>query len=116
LRLFRKLILVLLWLLFVGLWYRVYRITTIGDVKDAVSYLTAITATYGVLVTVWVLHNIAIYKKKGPRRTAPLLAFSAIHDHLGSYIVAPANVRHKQAITVTVADGQKVFSETVTPR
>ena len=115
-RLFRKLILVLLWLLFVAMWYRVYRITTLGDVKDAVTYLTAITATYGVLVTVWVLHNIAIYKRKGPRKSAPLLTFSAIHDHLGSYIVAPENVRHKQAITVTVADGQKVFCETVTPR
>ena len=106
----------LLWLLFVAMWYRVYRITTLGDVKDAVTYLTAITATYGVLVTVWVLHNIAIYKRKGPRKSAPLLTFSAIHDHLGSYIVAPENVRHKQAITVTVADGQKVFCETVTPR
>jgi len=116
LRLFRKLTLVLLWLLFVALWYRVYWITTIGDVKDAVAYLAGITAVYGAMVTAWVLHNIALYRKKGERKSPVALGFSAIHDRLDSYIVAPGNVRHKQAITVTVADGRKVFSETVTSR
>jgi hypothetical protein len=114
LRHFRKLILVLLWLLFVVLWYRVSRITTIGDVKDAVTYLTGITAVYAVLVTAWVLHNIAIYRKKGPRKGVLLLSFSAIHDNLGSYIVAPPDITQKQVITVTVANSRKVFSETVT--
>jgi hypothetical protein len=107
---------VLLWLLFVALWYRVYWITTIGDIKDAIAYLAGITAVYGALVTIWVLHNIALYRKKGPRRGVLVMSFSAIHDRLGSYIVAPAGTRQKQAITVTVADGRKVFSETVTPR
>jgi hypothetical protein len=116
LRLFRKLILVLLWLLFVALWYRVYWITTIGDVKDAVVYLAGITAAYAALVTVWVLHNLALYRKKGARTRALSMNFSAIHDRLGSYIVAPANIRYTQVITVTVADGRKVFCETVMPR
>jgi hypothetical protein len=107
---------VLLWLLFVAMWYRVYWITTIGDVKDAVAYLAGITAAYSVLVTAWVLHNIAIYRRKGPRREVRTLDFSSIHDRLGSYIIAPTDIRLKQAITVSVAGGQKVFSETVTPR
>jgi hypothetical protein len=116
LRRFRNLILVFFWLLFAALWYRVYWITSIGDVKDAVAYLAAITAVYGALVTVWVLHNVAIYRKKGPRKGVVSLSFSAIHDNLGSYIVAPPNITEKQTITVTVADGRKVFSETLTLR
>jgi glucan phosphoethanolaminetransferase (alkaline phosphatase superfamily) len=107
----RKLTLLLLWLLFVALWYRVFGITTLQDVKDAATYLGGITVVYTILVTVWILHNLAIYRRKGPRRGVPFLNFASIHDRLGSYIVAPTDIKEKQAITVTVADGRKVFTE-----
>jgi len=104
---------VLLWLLFVAMWYRVYRITTLGDVKDAVTYLTAITATYGVLVTVWVLHNIAIYRRKGPRTGLRLLDYTMTHDHLRSYVLTKTDLKNTQSIMVSVVNGRKTFTEQI---
>ena len=101
----------ILWLLFVALWYRVYGITTIVDVSNAITYLIVTVSLYGIVVTVWVMHNIALYRKTGPRMTVRALSFAAIHDHLGSYIVAKADVKQKQAIAIKVADGRKIFSE-----
>ena len=101
----------LLWLLFVALWYRVYRITTTLDITNAITYVVSIISVYGLLVTAWVLHNIAIFRRKGPRRGVRLLDYSAIHDRLGSYIVAAADIKEQKAITVTVSDGRKVFRE-----
>jgi hypothetical protein len=110
-RLLRGLFLVFLWLVFVALWYRVYGITTVSDITGAITYLTGITAVYAVLVTAWIFHNLAIYRKKGPRKRVILLDFAAIHDRLGSYIVAPPSIKEKQQINVTVSGGRKVFSE-----
>lgn len=102
---------VLLWLLFAALWYRVYAITTRADVTNAMTYVMVTVLVYGIVMTVWVHHNIAIYRKKGPRRGIRFLAYSAIHDRLGSYIVARDDVRERQAITVSVNEGRKVFSD-----
>jgi len=101
----------LLWLLFVALWYRVYGITSIVDVTMAITYLIVTISLYGIVVTVWVLHNIAIFRKKGPRTHVRSLTYSAIHDRLGSYIVAKPDVNEKQTLTISVADGRKTFSE-----
>jgi hypothetical protein len=107
----RTLVIGLLWLLFVALWYRVYGITTIVDITNAITYLVSVVSVYGLLVTAWVLHNIAIFRRKGPRRGVRMLDYSAIHDKLGSYIVAAGDVKEQKAITVSVSDGRKVFRE-----
>lgn len=110
-KLLRILFLVFLWLLFVALWYRVYGITTLSDITGALAYVSGIIVIYGIVVTAWILHNIAIFRKKGARRHVLFLDFAAIHDRLGSYIDAPENIKQKQSIVVTIADGRKVFSE-----
>jgi hypothetical protein len=101
----------ILWLLFVALWYRVYGITTIVDVSNAITYLVVTVSLYGIVVTVWVMHNISIYRKKGARKGVRVLSYAAIHDHLGSYIVAKTDLTQKQSITINVANGRKIFSE-----
>lgn len=115
-KLIRTLCVLSLWLLFAALWFRVYGITTIVDVTNAITYLVVVISVYAILVTVWVLHNIAIYRKKGPRRSVRFLSYAAIHDRLGSYIVAKEDVKGKQTIRVSVADGRKVFSEALGKR
>ena len=110
-RLLRSLFVVLLWLLFVALWYRVYGITTVSDLTGAFTYVTGIIIVYGIVITAWILHNIAIFRRKGPRRGVLHLEFAAIHDRLGSYIVAPPNIKQTQSIVVNVSDGRKIFTE-----
>ena len=112
-KLLRTLCVVGLWLLFAALWYRVYGITTVVDITNAITYIVVTISAYAILVTVWVLHNIAIYRRKGPRRSVRFLSYAGIHDGLGSYIVVKADVKEKQTIRVSVADGRKVFSESI---
>ena len=105
----RKFVLVVLWLGFVGLWYRVRTITGFPDVTDSFSYLVNIISAYGLLVIVWVFHNIAIYRKKGPRQGVRFLNYAATHDALQSYIMRKTDLKRTQTITVNVVNGQKLF-------
>ena len=108
-----RLFLLFLWLSFVGLWYRVYWVTTAPDVTNAVTYLSSVISMYSILVTVWILHNIAIYRRRGPRSHIRVLQFTTTHDQLRSYISTKTDLKTTQAIAVSVVDGRKVFSEQV---
>jgi hypothetical protein len=109
----QKLVLLALWSLFVGLWYRVYHVTTRPDVTNAATYLTSAISVYGVIVTVWIFHNIAIYRRKGPRTGLRILDYTMTHDHLRSYVHSKTDLKTTQSIMVSVVDGRKTFSEQV---
>lgn len=104
-----NLIVGLLWLNFVALWVRVYTTTTITEVRDAGSYIGHFGVAYAVLVTLWIFHNIRIFRKKGPRLNLRDIAFSGTHDCLNQPIVEAAGVRSDQEIVVKVISGQKFF-------
>ena len=101
----------LLWVSFVGLWVRVYEITTVKDVTDSLYYLTNLVTAYGLLVTVWVVHNIRIYRKKGPRLRPRSVVFSDTRDCLNHQINRAVDMYHEQAIVVDVVRGEKFFRE-----
>jgi len=110
----QRIFLCFLWLSFVGLWYRVYWVTTAPDVTNAITYLSSVISSYSILVTIWILHNIAIFKRKGPRTNVRMLQFTMTHDQLRSYISARTDLKTAQAIAVSIVDGRKTFSEQVT--
>ena len=109
----QKVVLLLLWALFAGLWYRVYYITTRPDVTNAITYLSSAVSVYGVVITVWIFHNIAIYRRRGPRSGIRVLDYALTHDHLRSYINSKTDLKTTQNILVSVIDGRKTFSEQV---
>jgi hypothetical protein len=102
-----------LWALFAGLWYRVYYITTRPDVTNAITYLTSAVSVYSVIVSVWIFHNIAIYRRRGPRSGIRVLDYTLTHDHLRSYINEKTDLKTTQNIVVSVVDGRKTFTEQV---
>jgi hypothetical protein len=106
-----KLILVLLWLGFPALWYRVYTITSMTSVTDSIGYLLGIMSAYGLLLTVWVLHNISIHRRKGPRRGVRMMTYAGPHDALKNYITVKADLKRTQAISINVINGRKIFTE-----
>jgi hypothetical protein len=110
-RLKQTIVLALLWALFIGLWYRVYHITTRPDVTNAATYLSSAVSVYSVIVTAWIFHNIAIYRRRGPRTTFRTLDYTMTHDHLRSYILTKTDLKTTQIISVNVIDGRKTFSE-----
>jgi hypothetical protein len=107
-----NLIVGLLWLNFVALWARVYTFTTIDVVRESVSYIGHFGLAYAFLVTLWILHNIRIFRKKGPRLIPRLVAFSGTHDSLNQPIFEAPGARQDQEIVVKVVRGQKFFLTT----
>jgi hypothetical protein len=98
----------LLWLNFVVLWFRVFRITTVQDVTDSINYLGGLVAAYGLLVTWWVFHNIRISRKKRAR-SARMVRFMATHDSLQQYISRKTDLHGGQEILINVVGDRKVF-------
>jgi hypothetical protein len=111
-----KLILTLLWLNFIALWIRVYRITTESDVKDSLYYLGSIISAYGLLVAAWIFHNIRIYEKKEARKSTRLVTHNPIQDALQSYISVSTDLQQTQEIVVTVTEGKKRFADGTTTK
>ena len=105
-----KLAVSLLWLNFAALWFRVYGITTIGDVTDSITYLGALISAYGLVVVWWILHNIRIYRKKGSRSVRAVQHMNT-HDSLQQYISRRVNLHRGQEILVNVIGDRKVFVE-----
>ena len=105
-----RIVLVLLWLTFVGLWFRVYGITTLTDIKRAALLLGIVIGLYCVVVTYWVVHNIAIFRRKGPRKGVREVPFMSLHDHLRRYLRYRADIKVAQTITVDIVNESKVFT------
>jgi hypothetical protein len=99
-----------LWLNFVALWLRVYRITTISDVTDSVNYLGGLISAYGLVVGWWIFHNIRLYRTKNTR-SARLLHFMGTHDTLQRYISRKVDLQHEQEIVIDVVGDRKVFAQ-----
>jgi hypothetical protein len=104
-----NLVIALLWLNFIALWVRVYSITTITDVRDSITYIGHFGVAYSVLVTLWILHNIRIFRHKGPRLGQRLIPFAGTQDSLNQPIYEAAGVRRDQEIVVEVIQGRKFF-------
>jgi hypothetical protein len=104
-----KIVLTVLWVNFVALWLRVYHITSISDAFGSFLSIAGLISAYGVLVVWWIIHNLRIYRKKGPRRGARVVPFLATHDSLHRYISSRVDLRHQQEIIVDVVADRKVF-------
>ena len=102
-----KLLVGVLWLNFIFLWARVYTITSLKDVTDSLNYLTSLILAYGVIVLLWIIHNIRIYRAKGPRLGLRTLEFSDTRDCMNQQIKCVGDIKREQEITVKVIGGEK---------
>jgi len=99
----------LLWLFFIFLWSRVSSTSSRQEFTDSFTYLGSLVSAYGVLVTAWVLHNIRIFRKKGPRLGRRQVSLSRTHDYLNQQINKMVDIQQEQEIVVEVSRGQKFF-------
>jgi len=110
-----KLVIGLLWLNFVFLWGRVYNLTTVKDITDSLVYLGDLLTVYGLIVALWVIHNIRIYRNKGPRLRPKWIDFSGSHDCLNQQINCAVDVEWEQEIIVDVIHSEKIFRSASAP-
>jgi hypothetical protein len=97
----------LLWLNFIFLWTRVYTITTIKDVTESLTYLTNLILGYGLIVALWIIHNIRIYRAKGPRLISRTVEFSDPRDCMNQPISSVGDILREQEVAVEVVGGEK---------
>lgn len=96
------------WLLFGWAWLRVGR-----DLHDygVLAWMIIATLVISPAVTLyWVLHNLALFKLKGPRRRLPEAKADYLQDWVGRPVVADWDMLRTARITVIgVVDGQKLY-------
>ena len=114
--LFSKIVLTALWLNFAAFWFRVYHVTSISDAFGSFLSIAGLISAYGILVACWIIHNLRIHRKKGPRRGARIVPFMATHDHLRRYISSRVDLRHAQEIIVEIVGDRKVFVAATAPQ
>jgi hypothetical protein len=102
-----KLLVGVLWLNFIFLWARVYAITSLKDVTDSLNYLTSLILAYGLIVALWIIHNIRIYRAKGPRLRSRTVESSDTRDCMNQQISCVGDVKREQEIVVEVVGGKK---------
>ena len=110
------LLLTLLWVNFVYFWLRVYRTTWASDFQESLGLLSVLMIGYAVIVTVWIAHNIRIYKNKGSRRGVRVARDVSKADALQHQISYRTDPRTTQSIVIEIVNGQKIFSRRAAER
>lgn len=91
------------WILFVAWWRRVLPTVRREDLDAALLFI-ALTALVSVVLTAaWVRHNVAIYRRKGPRTRLPEVAESVDRDALGRTYSHPGTEALRRAPVVVVS-------------
>ena len=100
------------WLLFGWAWLVVGR-----DLPDygLLAWMILATLVISPAVTLyWVLHNLALFKRKGARRQVQQTTSDYAQDWAGRPVVADWNaLRSAHLAVIAVVDGQKVYSNPI---
>ncbi|MBZ8141092.1 hypothetical protein CLD22_14410 [Rubrivivax gelatinosus] len=78
------------WVLFVWGWERVA--SGSPEVGELLRLIAGALVLVPVLTLSWVLHNVGIYRRKGPRRSSPMVALDYTRDFNGRRIDADWSV------------------------
>lgn len=98
------------WLLFVWSWIRVAQETSVGTVLSGIVVLAVMTVVAVAITLWWILHNLGIYKRKGPRRSVPLVMPEYRNDFLGRDLDGDwMLLRRSSVVLVRMDEGDKRF-------
>ncbi len=99
------------WFLFGWLWSRVLqRPEAMDDVRSSASLLIVLVVVTVVVTWAWIVHNVALARRRGGRRSgAPPLNLPQ-RDLLGRDLVVEADVSHAALIFVTADEASKRFT------
>lgn len=96
------------WFLFFWLWWRVFHQQTLG--RELIVVVVAIGAAIPLITALWVLHNLNIYRRKGPRRGVVLVEKTYERDWSGREVIADWQaLAVAPLIVVTVEQGIKRY-------
>ena len=99
-----------LWIGFVLLWWKVLRNTLPDQFVFLLAYFVSALIVYGTVVAFWILHNLRIYRVKGPRKNTRHLTCDLSHDYLNRTLVIDVRLQEEQDIVVDLAEGAKRYT------
>jgi len=101
------------WVLFVYWWWIVARRVSADEVRFTALFIgIALVAIVG-LTAIWALHNVRIFKVRGPRRSLRPVDDDLSHDSVGREVLLPTlpeECRTAPVVAVRIRDGFKVYS------
>jgi hypothetical protein len=98
------------WVLFVAFWIEVVGRTSAETMALSVAVVgVSLMVTVG-LTTLWIYHNLRIFRKKGPRRSVPRVVVELRSDFLGRRLAADWDeLKHATLIGITSEPGTKRY-------
>jgi len=110
-RVFHWVVSIVGWTLFIWAWYVVFYRRTPLQTLRGILVPGAFLVLVNVITFIWVRHNLAIYRRKGPRQALRLVEEDWSTDYFGRRLDAEwDDVREGRLIDLDVADRQKVFT------
>jgi len=117
-RVFHTVIALAGWALFFYWWSVVFAHTSFSEVRFTVIFvLLSLVATIAI-TGLWVFHNLAIFKRKGPRTAVREATLDYSHDPLGRPVTfesTPGALRTAPAVRVRIDANGKSFRAAVRP-
>src|SRR5215469_8015193 len=104
-----KALIALLWLGFVASWVRVAQHTTFHELLDSLRLLLLMTLAYALVLIAWVLHNLSIHRRKGPRTKVREAKILPAHDYLGVPVEVSVDRLSESEIIVDLVEGKKYY-------
>ena len=101
--------LIVLWLVFAGLWLRVFQETKLRDVGASLGLLLGLGGLYGLTVGIWVGHNISLARRRNRRRASENITIFPSHDYLGLPVEVRSNLMTEQEIEIRISNGVKQY-------
>ena len=99
-----------LWVLFFWAWERVLSSWPSTDLFASLRLLALIGSLCGVVITLWIRHNIGIFRRKGPRMGVRQASMSFSRDSLGREVALSApDVFQARCVVVGLEGGRKVY-------
>jgi hypothetical protein len=99
------------WTVFAWSWMRVAGETSPDTILWGVAAIGAIAALVMTTTIWWIVHNIRIYQRKGPRRSVPIAMPAYRRDFLGRDLDGDWSLLRRSSVVVVLAeDGRKRFA------
>jgi hypothetical protein len=104
-----RFVLILLWLAFGAAWVRVARQTTLHELVASLRLLFLLTLAYSLVLLAWVLHNVSIFRRKGPRKGVRESGIFPNHDYLGVPVDIRVDCLSEPEVVIDLVEGTKRY-------
>lgn len=105
-------VVVLPWLVVVWLWRRVVVVTDVADLSMVAVVLCVLVVLVAALDVAWVIHNVRIFRRKGPRTGQPAVTREYASDAAGRPVAADwTAVRAATSVVVDLVEDGKTFHD-----